>query len=133
MQDDVEKQQDIKKKQVVNDHLANERTLLAWVRTGIGIMAFGFVVVKFSLFVKQISLMLGNPADIPQYGYAAPVGILLVATGALSLLLAVFRYRQTAQQLDQDTFQHSSALLYGLVGAVLLIGVVLIGYLLIST
>ena len=35
-----------------NDHLANERTYLAWVRTGVGIMAFGFVVVKFSLFLS---------------------------------------------------------------------------------
>lgn len=39
------------------EHLANERTLLAWIRTSIGIMAFGFVVVKFSLFIKQISLL----------------------------------------------------------------------------
>lgn len=43
-----------------SDHLANERTFLAWLRTSIGIMAFGFVVVKFSLFVKQISLLLGK-------------------------------------------------------------------------
>jgi putative membrane protein len=40
------------------DHLANERTFLAWVRTSIGIMAFGFVVVKFSLFTKQILFIL---------------------------------------------------------------------------
>jgi uncharacterized membrane protein YidH (DUF202 family) len=41
-----------------SDHLANERTFLAWVRTSIGIMAFGFVVVKFTLFVKQLALLL---------------------------------------------------------------------------
>jgi putative membrane protein len=44
-----------------SDHLANERTFLAWIRTGIGIMAFGFVVVKFTLFVKQLSLVLQKP------------------------------------------------------------------------
>ncbi|UZJ63104.1 DUF202 domain-containing protein [Sphingobacterium sp. KU25419] len=43
-----------------SDHLANERTFLAWIRTSIGIMGFGFVVVKFSLFVKQVSLILHN-------------------------------------------------------------------------
>ena len=48
------------KKNNASDHLANERTFLAWIRTSIGIMAFGFVVVKFSLFVKQISLILGK-------------------------------------------------------------------------
>ena len=51
-------------KQNASDHLANERTLLAWVRTCIGIMAFGFVVVKFSLFIKQISLVLGKDTII---------------------------------------------------------------------
>jgi putative membrane protein len=41
-----------------NDHLANERTFLAWIRTGIGIMGFGFVVVKFSkLIMMYFTLM----------------------------------------------------------------------------
>jgi len=39
-------------KQDAREHLANERTLLAWMRTSIAIMAFGFVVVKFSLFIR---------------------------------------------------------------------------------
>ena len=41
------------KDQNTANHLANERTFLAWIRTSVGLMAFGFVVVKFSLFVKQ--------------------------------------------------------------------------------
>jgi uncharacterized membrane protein YidH (DUF202 family) len=41
-------------------HMANERTFLAWIRTSIGIMAFGFVVEKFSLFIKQVSYFLGQ-------------------------------------------------------------------------
>ncbi|MEK7197689.1 MAG: DUF202 domain-containing protein, partial [Nitrospirota bacterium] len=40
-------------------HMANERTFLAWIRTSIGIMAFGFVVERFSIFVKQVSYFLG--------------------------------------------------------------------------
>ena len=42
----------IKSQGSAGDHLANERTFLAWIRTSIGIMAFGFVVVKFSLFLN---------------------------------------------------------------------------------
>jgi Domain of unknown function (DUF202) len=41
-------------------HMANERTFLAWIRTSIGIMAFGFVVEKFALFIKQMSIVLGK-------------------------------------------------------------------------
>ena len=63
------------------DHLANERTFLAWIRTSIAIMAFGFVVVKFALFVKQITRILGeghNDITLPNRGYSALIGIALV-------------------------------------------------------
>ena len=41
-------------------HMANERTFLAWIRTSIGIMAFGFVVEKFALFMKQCLMFWEN-------------------------------------------------------------------------
>jgi putative membrane protein len=116
-----------------SDHLANERTLLAWVRTCIGIMAFGFVVVKFSLFIKQISLVLGKETVIHQYGYSSPIGIMLVAVGALSLLFSTLRYRKTKLELSQGTYYHTSALLYVIVGIVFVVGLVLIGYLIKTT
>lgn len=116
-----------------SDHLANERTLLAWVRTSIGIMAFGFVVVKFSLFVKQISLVLGKPSTVHQYGYSAPIGILMVITGALSLLLSLVRYKRTAQQIDNNSYQHSPVFLYVLVLTLMIASIFLIAYLVEST
>ncbi len=72
------------KRNNASDHLANERTFLAWIRTSIGIMAFGFVVVKFSLFVKQISLILGKENIIHSKGYSGIVGIVLVAVGTIA-------------------------------------------------
>jgi putative membrane protein len=50
------------------DHLANERTFLAWIRTSIALMGFGFVIVKFALFIRQISVALGNKVPIPVKG-----------------------------------------------------------------
>lgn len=117
----------------ITDHLANERTLLAWVRTGIGIMAFGFVVVKFSLFIHEIALVLGKSMTIPQYGYSAPIGILLVVAGALCLLFSLIRYHRIATQIDSGTFRRSSALLYGIVIFVLIVGVILVYYLIKTT
>jgi len=121
------------KKGSVSDHLANERTLLAWVRTGVGIMAFGFVVVKFSLFVRELSLALGTKTPLPQFGYSGPTGIVLVAAGAISLILALARYRQTARQLDEGSFRNSPLLLYFTVGFVVAAGGLLILYLLKTT
>lgn len=63
--------QEEKKQGAITDHLANESTFLALIRTSIGIMAFGFVVVKFSFFVKQISLLLGKETILQQKGYSA--------------------------------------------------------------
>lgn len=121
------------KKGSASDHLANERTLLAWVRTGVGVMAFGFVVVKFSLFVRQLSLALGTKAQVPQYGYSGPIGIILVAAGALSLLFSLTRYSRTARQLASGSYQHSPGLLYGIVAFVFIAGMVLIAYLVKTT
>jgi putative membrane protein len=59
------------KDQNTANHLANERTFLAWIRTSVGLMAFGFVVVKFSLFVKQISLLIGGGDVAQNRGYSA--------------------------------------------------------------
>jgi uncharacterized membrane protein YidH (DUF202 family) len=75
-----------------DEHLANERTFLAWVRTGIGIMAFGFVVVKFSLFVKQIGIALGKQLISQSHGYSNIIGVLLVVAGSSSLIISFMQY-----------------------------------------
>jgi putative membrane protein len=118
-------------KQAPNDHLANERTMLAWVRTGIGIIAFGFAVVKFSLFVRQLSVMVGKQAATPQ-GYSAEIGMSLVALGTLSILFAYLRYQKTRKQLIAGNYQHSPLLLQLLTGMMFLIGIALMAYLIVS-
>ncbi len=112
-----------------NDFLANERTYLAWIRTGIGIMAFGFVVVKFSLFVKQIGLALGTTINVQSRGYSASIGIVLVVIGVLSIVLSFSQYRKTDNQLKSGTYQPSTLLTTILTGIIVLISVVLIVYL----
>jgi putative membrane protein len=114
-------------------HMANERTFLAWIRTSIGIMAFGFVVEKFALFIKQMSLILGK-ADIenaspPSHGYSAIVGIFLVGLGTLMVLLAFVRYKKVERQIDEDTYQPSSILYIVLTISVLAVGIFLVMYL----
>ena len=83
----------------LNDHLANERTYLAWLRTGIGVMAFGFVVVKFSLFLKQFSLIFGNPNIIHNKSYSAEIGILLVVFGLIISIFGYFRFKKPKNRL----------------------------------
>jgi putative membrane protein len=113
-----------------NDHLANERTYLAWVRTGIGIMAFGFVVVKFSLFVKQIAVVLQTKTVTPSHGYSNIIGIILVALGILAILFAFLQYRKTEKQLKTGSYVPTTLLTTLLTGILFLISILLIAYLL---
>jgi putative membrane protein len=115
------------------DHLANDRTFLAWVRTGIGIMAFGFVVVKFSLFVKQIALLLDKGNMIQSRSYSEIVGIVLVAMGTVTVILAYIRYRQIEKQLKEGYYAPSSLLITVLTAFIFLVSILLIVYLVKTT
>jgi putative membrane protein len=125
--------QEEKKQGATTDHMANERTFLAWIRTGIGIMAFGFVVAKFSLFVTQISLLVGKEIIVHQRGYSAIMGIILVTVGALTSVLAYLRYKQTEKQLKAGKYEHTSILLTVLTVFIFLMSIFLILYLIQST
>ena len=125
--------EEIKKHGNASDHLANERTFLAWIRTSVGIMAFGFVVVKFSLFVKQISMLLGKETFLQSRGYSAILGIILVTVGAVTTILSYIRYRQTASDLSNGFYSHSSVLITVLVAFIFLVSIFLIGYLIKTT
>ena len=116
-----------------SDHLANERTFLAWMRTSIGIMAFGFVVVKFSLFLRQLSLVLGKNVTVPQHGYSTFIGIFLVAAGALTTLLSYSRYKATKKQIEENNFQSSSTLMIATTLVIFLASILLVAYLVQST
>jgi putative membrane protein len=119
--------------------MANERTFLAWIRTSIGIMAFGFVVEKFALFVRQISYFLGK-AGLPEahnlppsHGYSSVFGIFLVGLGAMMGVLSFVRYKKVERQIDEDTYQPSFILDILLTISILAIGIFLVIYLIHST
>jgi uncharacterized membrane protein YidH (DUF202 family) len=59
---------------------AAERTLLAWVRTGLALMGFGFVVPRFGLFLRELAA-LPNVPPRPHSGFSLWVGTTLVVLG----------------------------------------------------
>lgn len=117
----------------VTDHLANERTYLAWIRTNLGIMAFGFVVEKFSFFVSQVALFLGKTEPKPSealQSYSSLFGISLVALGALLCIFSFFKFKRTEKQIDEENYKSSLLLDTLLMIFVFLVGVFLLVYLL---
>ena len=109
--------------------MANERTFLAWIRTSISIMAFGFVVERFSIFIKQFSFLSGKEPVMPSHGYSTVFGILLVALGALMGVLSFIRYKKLEKQIDEDSYRPSLILDVLLTASVLSIGIFLVIYL----
>lgn len=87
-----------------NDYLANERTFLAWMRTSIALMGFGFVIVKFALFIRKISQALGAKIILPHRGYSTVIGIVMVGLGAVMAILAWLRYDHINKRLQQGYF-----------------------------
>jgi putative membrane protein len=110
-------------------HMANERTFLAWIRTSVAIMAFGFVVEKFSLFVKQMAYYLGKETVPPPQGYSSMIGIILVGLGVVMSVLAFIRYKKVARQIDADSYQPSAILSVLLAISIIAVGFFLVLYL----
>ena len=118
-------------------HMANERTFLAWVRTSIGLMAFGFVLERFALFIKQMSYVLKETsigkALPPSDGSSSFAGISLVGLGSLLCVLAFIRYKKVERQIDDDTYLPSPVLNMLLTLSILSVGIFLVLHLILST
>ena len=123
---------DTNNKPMINEHLSNERTFLSWVRTGIGIMVFGFVLVKFSLVVNQLPASFFQDSDIPKNGFTIFIGIALVITGAIMILLSYWKYRQTHRELKQGKYLYSSLLLTVLTVVIFIMSIIIIAYLIMA-
>jgi putative membrane protein len=74
------------------DHAANERTFLAWVRTAIAVMAFGFLVERFNLFLQVAGQSLGRTFTVSGTLASDAVGIALIIAGALMVAAAMLRF-----------------------------------------
>jgi putative membrane protein len=76
---------------------AAERTLLAWQRSAIALMGFGFVVERFGLFLQMVT---HEPESSSQRGLSLAFGVLLLLLGATVALISARQFRQVAKNLD---------------------------------
>jgi putative membrane protein len=86
-----------------SDHAANERTFLAWVRTAIAVMAFGFVIERFDLFLKVAALQTGQAHLVVRGQSVANIaGLVFIVLGVAMVAIAAIRFRKTAKEIDAD-------------------------------
>jgi len=116
-----------------SDHAANERTFLAWVRTAIAVMAFGFLVAKFDLFLKIAAQSLGGEregARMPHGGFGGAVGVALILAGTLMVALSTVRFARTSRAIDSaDPTTDREGVDLLLAGLMVALGIALLLYL----
>jgi putative membrane protein len=111
------------------DHLANERTLLAWVRTSIAIIGLGFIVARFGLLLRELGAM--NPRPLPT-GVSTVIGVALTVCGVIVLLLSLQRYRTVGEGIERNEYSWAPHLAIALTLVLAAAGALLAIYLIIS-
>lgn len=111
------------------DHLANERTFLAWVRTSISLMAFGVVIARLRFTIIESGIV--SQAASPSAGVRSTwLGIVFAGVGLLTLLFSLFHYQCTRRMIEAQSYRPPSWALTGFSVAILVLGVACIAYLL---
>jgi putative membrane protein len=80
----------------VRDHLANERTYLAWMRTAIALMGFGVVIVRLRLL---------NPPITNTPGNGWKLGLIFSLVGLATVILSTYHYFAVRRDIDEDTYE----------------------------
>ena len=109
----------------VSEHLANERTILAWVRTAIAVITLGIAINRFSLFLAEFAHIV--PGGRTANTHAEELGVGLVILGIAMMLGAIWHYLDVARAIDDGNYQPSRlrivlpALIVVLIGATSLV------------
>ena len=114
----------------LSDYLAAERTLLAWIRTGLAMMGFGFVVARFGLFLKELSIARSSTA--PQHnGLSLWFGTALIIVGVAVNGIAGWRHLRLVRELNRGQTSGSRSGLHTFAVAILvaLVGLAMAVYL----
>ena len=112
------------------DYLASERTFLAWIRTSISVIGLGFVVTKFSVWLRELAAGLNPQAPIRPPGPSLPLGVTIMGFGSVMAVLAVLHYRVINRGIARGEVKASGGLVTTVGVIVALLGAFMIAYML---
>ena len=109
------------------DHLANERTFLAWVRTSVAIVVFGFAIGRFAIAMRQLTEFQGRGSKTT--GFSVWMGMSAILAGVALMAAGLARYRKTRAQLEEGKFEPAGFIVDLVAIVTVLFGLALAGYL----
>ena len=115
------------------EYLANERTFLAWVRTSIAVISMGFVVTKFSIWLRELAVHLNPHAAPRRMGASLPIGVTLMALGGILVALAARRYWVVNRSIVSGRVSADHALVILVTVLVVLLALAMIIYMLLTS
>lgn len=105
----------------IRDHLANERTLLAWQRTALALVGLGFVVDRFAFEGSTDKALAGSV-----------VGLGMIVAGGLAALVGVYRFTKVEREIDTDSYQPAIGVHLVFAGAIVVAAVAMVLYLVLA-
>jgi len=95
------------------EHQANERTFLAWLRTSVALIGFGFAIARFGLFLRQLGVAITHQeTPINPVFNSEHLGISLVVFGIALIALATWRYNQVLWQIERGDYRPSRLIIW---------------------
>ncbi|MEG5027759.1 DUF202 domain-containing protein [Microcoleus sp. AT8-B1] len=105
------------------EHQANERTFLAWLRTSLALVGFGFAISRFSLFLRQLqATVTQQEVSSPPFFNSETLGLSLVVFGIAVIALAAWRYNRVFWQIERGDYRPNRVLVWILTGVVMILG-----------
>lgn len=111
------------------EHQANERTFLAWLRTSIALIGFGFAIARFGIFLEQLRLSLGNAPALVEPALVEPrisseaIGVSFAVLGVALILLAVWQYERAYRQIERGDYRPDRRFIATVAAIVALLGI----------
>jgi putative membrane protein len=115
------------------EYLANERTFLAWIRTSIAIISLGFVVARFSVWLRELALRLTPQLPAREAGASMPIGIAMMAAGGILAILGAWRYHKVNLAIERGQVTADRGLVVLVTVVVVALAIVMVAYMLISS
>lgn len=109
------------------NHLANERTFLAWLRTSVAIVVFGFAIGRFAIALRQLSAFQGHVTKTT--GLSVWMGVASIVAGGVLAVAGLARYRRTRMLLEVGKFEPAGFMVDVVTIITVVFGLALAGYL----